>query len=560
MRKNSFVNIFRPVAQGCLVPFMATANIVQERRMDDLIWSALETGSRQDAGANNGLEWMGLLGGALLLFVVLLFVFHRQKREAILARSDIEFRALSDSALAGIVQVDLTGKVRYANESAARMFGLSPQELMQNGMARYASDPSKRNAMLKELQSAGQVRDYELDIQNARGENRHLLFSASLQEGVASVSLVDMTDRMLAEKELRRFSRVVSQMADTVVITDIEGAIEYVNPAFEELTGYSSAEALGKTPRIIKSDHHNLEFYEGLWKTILKGEVFRDEIVNRKKNGELYYETKTITPIRDSEGKITHFVATAKDITARKQMEESLREKEAEFHLIANNTGDVIWVLDLESQRFTYVSPSVKKLRGLTPEEVMAQPMSASMTPGSMQKVVEELPARLELFARDQTQSTYTDTLDQYRKDGSIVQIEVTTTFVRTEQDKIQVVGISRDITEKKLAAEMLLKNQKSLEHAQAIAHLGNWEMEPQNGTGLFWSKEMYNLFQRDPLQGPPSLEEFMQRVHPDDREPLISAQQIAIDTGAVVSIEYSAMPPGDEIRYFGLVSDNVRV
>lgn len=126
------------------------------------------------------------------------------------------------------------------------------------------------------------------------------------------------------ETEMRKLSSVTEQTDDSVVVTDKNGVIEYVNPAFERKTGYSKEEAIGQTPRIVKSGKQGEDFYRQLWETILRGEVFRGVLVNKKKNGDLYYEEKTITPLRNGEGLVTHYVSTGKDITERKQMEAEL--------------------------------------------------------------------------------------------------------------------------------------------------------------------------------------------------------------------------------------------
>jgi PAS domain S-box-containing protein len=147
------------------------------------------------------------------------------------------------------------------------------------------------------------------------------------------LSLLDVTERRRAQDANRQLSRIVEQTEDTVVVTNCDGLIEYVNPAFERLTGYTKQEALGKTPRVLKSGIHNVHFYEKLWNTLLKGEVFQSEIANRKKNGDLFYEVKTIAPLRDAHGNITHFVATGKDITEHKYDEEQLQNAYRDLEL-----------------------------------------------------------------------------------------------------------------------------------------------------------------------------------------------------------------------------------
>jgi len=126
------------------------------------------------------------------------------------------------------------------------------------------------------------------------------------------------------------FRQVVEQIAPAVVITDREGTILYVNPAFTRLTGYTLEEALGQNPRILKSGVHPQEFYAEMWNTILSKRPWRGDIVNRRKDGTLYWDHMTITPILDEQGEIVYFVAIKEDITLRKEMEESLKKAHQE--------------------------------------------------------------------------------------------------------------------------------------------------------------------------------------------------------------------------------------
>jgi len=135
---------------------------------------------------------------------------------------------------------------------------------------------------------------------------------------------IDITERKQAEGELRKLSRAVEQSSSTVVITDLAGSIEYANPKFTETTGYALEEAMGQNPRVLKSGTQPQEFFADLWATISSGREWHGEFCNRKKNGELYWESASISPIRDSSGEITHYVAIKDDVTERKRMEEEL--------------------------------------------------------------------------------------------------------------------------------------------------------------------------------------------------------------------------------------------
>ena len=140
---------------------------------------------------------------------------------------------------------------------------------------------------------------------------------------VAGLS-IDVSRSRQLEEEREMMSRALEQSADAVVITDEKGIIVYVNPAFEEITGYTRDDALGKKASLLKSGLQDEHFYRALWKSITSGLPFTDIFVNRRKDGELFFEAKTITPVYSSEGELTHFVSTGKDITNRLKTKERL--------------------------------------------------------------------------------------------------------------------------------------------------------------------------------------------------------------------------------------------
>jgi len=157
------------------------------------------------------------------------------------------------------------------------------------------------------------------------------------------------SELVAANQTLQRLSSAIEQTADSVFITNRDGVIEYVNPAFETMTGYSRSEAVGRTPRLFASQLHDQKFYEGLWATILSGRVFRAIVTNRMKNGQLFNEDQTITPIRGADGAITHFVSTGRDITDRRRTEQALRRLNAELE---NQAARIAAMLHDEAGQF----------------------------------------------------------------------------------------------------------------------------------------------------------------------------------------------------------------
>ncbi len=164
------------------------------------------------------------------------------------------------------------------------------------------------------LMNGGEVRFVESRTSVLWNEHKKL-------SKVAVVSR-DITERTRAEKQLRSLSRAVEQSPAVIIITDIHGNIEYVNPKFCELTGYTSDEVIGRNPRILKSGEMPPEEYKRLWQTISSGGEWRGEFHNRKKNGDLYWEFASVSAIRDAAGTITHFLAVKEDVTDRKRTDE----------------------------------------------------------------------------------------------------------------------------------------------------------------------------------------------------------------------------------------------
>ena len=148
---------------------------------------------------------------------------------------------------------------------------------------------------------------------------------------------------------LRLFSSAIEQIDESVVLTDRDGVILYVNGAFERVTGFGKDEAVGKTPRILKSGQYGEKFYRDMWETILSGGSFHGTVVNRRKDGSLYYEEKTITPLLDQSGAITHFIATGTDVTESKLAEKLVTDSAERLALSVRGSSDGLWDWDLAS-------------------------------------------------------------------------------------------------------------------------------------------------------------------------------------------------------------------
>ncbi|MBI5752043.1 MAG: EAL domain-containing protein [Hydrogenophilales bacterium] len=184
---------------------------------------------------------------------------------------------------------------------------------------------------------------------------------------------MEIAERQRAEVRMRQLSSALEQTADSVVITDRHGIIQYVNQAFEQATGFSSAEAIGKNPNIVKSGLHDAAFYQQLWDTIQRGEVFREIFTNRRKDGILYYEEKTITPLKDPEGRITHFVSTGKNITGRMEADRENMRMQVFLNSVVENLPNMLFVKEAKDLKFVRLNQAAENLLGYSRKELIGK-------------------------------------------------------------------------------------------------------------------------------------------------------------------------------------------
>ncbi|MFK5971258.1 MAG: PAS domain S-box protein [Candidatus Marithrix sp.] len=178
--------------------------------------------------------------------------------------------------------------------------------------------------------------------------------------------------RKIVEDQLKKLSVVIEQSPSTTVIVDITGNIEYVNPKFTQITGYSAEEAIGRNPRILKSGQHTKEFYQNMWDTILYGEEWRNEFHNRKKDGSLYWEYASISTIKDKNGNITNFIKVSEDITERKQAQQALQESKEQLHAILNNSATVIFLKDM-SGRYLFINKRYENIFNISNQQIIGK-------------------------------------------------------------------------------------------------------------------------------------------------------------------------------------------
>jgi two-component system cell cycle sensor histidine kinase/response regulator CckA len=285
-------------------------------------------------------------------------------------------------------------------------------------------------------------------------------------------------------------------VANGMVITDARGTILWVNAAFTRMTGYSSTEAIGQNPRLLKSGEHPPTFYQELWSTIASGKSWTGEMTNRRKDGSVYLEEQTITPFRDAGGNVSHFIAVKQDRTLRRRADDALRRSEARYRLLAEHISDVIELYDL-GMNAVYVSPSVQQLRGYTPDEVIAQPRMGALAPGSRDLAVRVFQEEMEIerSGRGDPARSRTVEFEVLCKDGTTVWTESKLTALRDSSGSLTgFIVVSRDITERKRVEETLRETSKKLETLIDASVLAIVALD-QGGRVTVWNNAATRLF-----------------------------------------------------------------
>lgn len=260
---------------------------------------------------------------------------HRQT-EAALRESEERYTALFDRSLDCVFLTDFDGRFLDANQASLDLLGYQRADLARLTLASLLTEDQLPLAfrLIEEIKTTGQQnRPAEFRLRGKDGRQIHVETQSSLmyREGkpVAIQGIArDLTARKRAEESNFRLATAVEQAAETIVITDANATILYANPAFENISGYTRAEAIGQNPRILKSGKQDAGFYREMWETLKRGEVWTGHFINKRKDGSLYEEEATISPIRDALGAIVSYVAVKRDATREVELESRLRESQ----------------------------------------------------------------------------------------------------------------------------------------------------------------------------------------------------------------------------------------
>ncbi len=262
------------------------------------------------------------------LVLTLIDVTSRKKAEEKLRQAGAYNRSLIEASPDPMVTISPDGKITDVNAAAEIATGRLRNELIETDFSEYFTDPLKARSVYERVFREGKVMDYALELRHRDGRTTPVLYNASVYRdesgAVAGIFAAarDITELKKTEEERARLASAVESTADAVVITDSKsGIIEYVNPAFERITGYAKNEALGRTVHFLDSGKHDEEFYRRLRETLQQDGVWQGQLINRKKDGSLYFEDCTFSPVKDETGRIINFVSVKRDVTEKLRLE-----------------------------------------------------------------------------------------------------------------------------------------------------------------------------------------------------------------------------------------------
>jgi PAS domain S-box-containing protein len=284
--------------------------------------------------ASKGQVFRDASGRAVHMLGAVQDITERKRAEEVLRETEERFRDLFDNAPVGYHELDTEGRVLRVNRTECDMLGYRAEEMVGRSIWDFVVDQEAARRLFRSGLEGRALpgQPFERMYRRKDGTVFPVLIEARwLRDATGRVTgvratLQDITERKRMGEERARLGRAVEQAAESIMITDPDGTIIYVNPAFEWVTGYSREEAVGQNPRILRSGRQDTAFYREMWNTLTRGEVWTGRFINRRKDGTLFEEEAIISPVRDAAGKVVNYVAAKRDVTQEVALEAQLRQ------------------------------------------------------------------------------------------------------------------------------------------------------------------------------------------------------------------------------------------
>lgn len=398
-------------------------------------------------------------------------ITERKKAEETLRLNEEKYKALVETTSDIIWETNADGLYTYVSPQFEGILNYTLEEAIGKSPYDFITDDLKSEINARIQASRENFLPFYLLVNKFRHRDGHLVHvetsgvpvydQAGKVMGYRGVSR-DISKRYLAEKELLKLSVVVQQSPNTIIITDLQGKMEYINPAGCITSGYSYDELIGKSPSIFQSGKTANEVYKSLWGSLKSGKVWKGIFYNKKKNGEHFCESASILPIKDSDGTITHYLGIKEDISKRLQAESALKESEERYKELFEASPDAIILADVETGMLIDANTAACKMLGRTPEEIRALHQTM-IHPSRFFEHSKKSFRKHAMEARTIDNLLSIESLI-LRSDGTEIPVEVLSNTITLNGRQI-LQGVFRNIAERKQAREELLK---AKEYAEA--------------------------------------------------------------------------------------------
>ena len=382
---------------------------------------------------------------------------------------------LFEQNLAGVYRSNFEGKILDCNDAFIKMYGYSTKdEVLKISAKELYLNKKERKYFLEILKEKGPLLNYESMGKKKDGSIIWMAENVQLIGGsIFQGTIIDITEKKESDKKILQLSRGLEQSPAMVTITDTDGIITYINPKVTEITGYTAEELLGKNVNILQSGQTSKETYEELWDTILQGKVWKGELLNKKKNGELYWDSETIAPIIDKEGNIINFIAIREDITERKQTEEKLQKAHKKLKSSIDNMPNAYILCDTETLVLEW-NRAAEKIFGYSKEEMLGKDLIEFIVPEKVRHLVRKAINKIKVG----NVADYSEKDNNIRKDGNLISCQWFNTPLIDENSKVfGFLFMAQDVTKQLHTENMIRESEQRLS-----SHLKNTPL-----AAIFW-------------------------------------------------------------------------
>lgn len=412
----------------------------------------------------------------LVIFLVATHIIARLRTRHQMAEIEIEFeqhfRKVLESVELKVLAIDMNGNITFCNDALVNLLGWQRQQLIgQNWVEKLIAGHCRtkcRELFEQTIQQENEASTHESWLQDHSGKEYLIRWHDSFLKDTAGepIGLIFMGEDITLEREneikVRQLSQAVEQSPASVVLTNSHGLIEYVNPKFERITGYSLDEVKGLNPRILKSGETSSKDYSSLWEEIREGKTWRGIFHNRKKNGALFWESASISGIRNPEGEITHFLAVKEDITEQKMLEERFQH--------CFNSAPVAMVMSDDQGKILLTNNNLQRLFGYQGNELIGKNVEA-IIPAEASRKQRMGTAKPVLAEKENLPGFGRDFLAE-KKTGEVFPVEIGFSSAPSLQGNLNISAVI-DLTARIELENELLQRNEEISRNQALNTVG---------------------------------------------------------------------------------------